>query len=42
MFGKNLIKEFELEKTFSIEEFMEELKRIEEAENKETENQEAV
>lgn len=35
MFGKNLIKEFELEKTFSIEEFMEELKRIEEAENKE-------
>lgn len=35
MFGKNLIKEFELEKTFSIEEFMKELKRIEEAENKE-------
>lgn len=35
MFGKNLIKEFELEKTFSIKEFMEELKRIEEAENKE-------
>ena len=35
MFGKNLVKEFELEKTFSIEEFMEELKRIEEAENKE-------
>ena len=29
MFGKNLVKEFELEKTFSIEEFMEELKRIE-------------
>ena len=34
MFGKNLIKEFELEKTFSIEEFMEELKRIEEAKTK--------
>lgn len=35
MFGKNLIKELELEKTFSIEEFTEELKKIENDENKE-------
>lgn len=38
MFGKNLIKEFELEGTFSIEEFEEELKKIEESENKDVIN----